>query len=48
VFSTALTHAVFFGAGRYSLVCFPALCALAGTISTEKSRCLSAPLPVEP
>ena len=27
--STIATHAVFFGAGRYSLVTFPALCALA-------------------
>jgi hypothetical protein len=28
---TALTHAVFFGAGRYSMVCYPLLAALAGT-----------------
>lgn len=34
VLLTALTHAVFFGAGRYSLVCFPALSALAGTVLT--------------
>jgi 4-amino-4-deoxy-L-arabinose transferase-like glycosyltransferase len=34
VFATAATHAVFFGAGRYSLVCFPALSALAGTALT--------------
>jgi hypothetical protein len=27
---TALTHAVFFGAGRYALVCLPALAALSG------------------
>jgi hypothetical protein len=32
VAATALTHAVFFGAGRYSLVVFPLLGALAGTI----------------
>jgi len=30
VAATALTHAVFFGAGRYSLLCFPLLSALAG------------------
>jgi 4-amino-4-deoxy-L-arabinose transferase-like glycosyltransferase len=29
---TALTHSVFFGAGRYSLVCAPLLAALAGTV----------------
>ena len=34
VFATALTHAAFFGSGRYSLVCFPALSALAGTVLT--------------
>lgn len=28
--ATALTHAVFFGAGRYALVCLPALSVLAG------------------
>jgi 4-amino-4-deoxy-L-arabinose transferase-like glycosyltransferase len=38
VFTTALTHAVFFGAGRYSLVCFPALAALAGTALTRKEQ----------
>jgi hypothetical protein len=38
VLATALTHAVFFGAGRYSLVCFPALSALAGTVLTRKNR----------
>jgi len=38
VFATALTHAVFFGAGRYSLVCFPALAALAGTALTRKEE----------
>jgi hypothetical protein len=36
VLVTALTHAVFFGAGRYSLVCFPALAALAGTALTAE------------
>jgi hypothetical protein len=36
VLMTALTHAVFFGAGRYSLVCFPALAALAGTALTRE------------
>jgi hypothetical protein len=29
VLTTALTHAIFFGAGRYALVCLPALAALA-------------------
>ena len=29
---TALTHVVFFGAGRYSLVCYPLLAALAGCV----------------
>ncbi|HVU05341.1 MAG TPA: glycosyltransferase family 39 protein [Polyangiaceae bacterium] len=38
VLGTALVHAVFFGAGRYSLVCFPALSALAGTVLTLGSR----------
>ena len=32
VLATAVIHAVFFGAGRYSLVCVPALAALAGTV----------------
>jgi hypothetical protein len=32
VTSTALTHAVFFGAGRYSLVCLPALAVLSGVV----------------
>jgi 4-amino-4-deoxy-L-arabinose transferase-like glycosyltransferase len=36
VFATALTHAVFFGAGRYSLVCFPALSALSGLIRANR------------
>jgi hypothetical protein len=36
VSGTALTHAVFFGAGRYSLVCFPAIAALAGTVLTRR------------
>jgi len=31
VAATALTHAVFFGAGRYALVCLPALGVLAGS-----------------
>jgi hypothetical protein len=31
---TIVTHAVFFGAGRYSLVCFPVLSALAGAVLT--------------
>jgi 4-amino-4-deoxy-L-arabinose transferase-like glycosyltransferase len=30
--TTALTHAVFFGAGRYSLVCFALMAALAGSV----------------
>jgi hypothetical protein len=37
VLGTALVHAAFFGAGRYSLVCFPALAALAGTALTGES-----------
>jgi len=36
VAATALTHAAFFGAGRYSLVCFPAIAALAGTVLTRR------------
>jgi hypothetical protein len=36
--ATAVTHAVFFGAGRYSLVCYPALAALAGAALTSKRR----------
>lgn len=31
VFATALTHAIFFGASRYALVCLPPLAALAGS-----------------
>jgi hypothetical protein len=38
VFATALTHAAFFGAGRYSLVCFPALAAIAGSALTRKEQ----------
>jgi len=30
VLATAFTHAVFFGASRYALVCLPALAALGG------------------
>jgi hypothetical protein len=36
VFATALTHAIFFGAGRYSLLCFPLLASLAGCIFPRK------------
>ncbi|HEV8550318.1 MAG TPA: hypothetical protein VGQ57_14840 [Polyangiaceae bacterium] len=32
VFATAVTHALFFGAGRYSLVCLPALSVLPGLL----------------
>jgi 4-amino-4-deoxy-L-arabinose transferase-like glycosyltransferase len=32
VLATALTHAIFFGASRYALVCLPALAALAGSV----------------
>jgi hypothetical protein len=32
VATTALTHVVFFGAGRYALVCLPALGALSGLL----------------
>jgi hypothetical protein len=38
VFSTMLTHAVFFGAGRYSLVCLPALGVLAGARARATER----------
>ncbi len=31
VLATALAHAVFFGAGRYSMICFPMIGALAGS-----------------
>lgn len=34
---TALTHALFFGAGRYSLVCYPLLAALAGASLTPSA-----------
>ena len=36
--TTALTHAVFFGAGRYSLVCYAILAALAGTVLVSPTR----------
>jgi len=32
VLATALTHAIFFGASRYALVCLPPLAALAGSL----------------
>jgi hypothetical protein len=38
LFSTIFAHGVFFGAGRYSLVCFPALAALAGTVLTPEGK----------
>lgn len=38
VAATALVHAVFFGAGRYSLVCMPLMAALAGTVVTLQLR----------
>jgi hypothetical protein len=38
VLLTALTHAAFFGAGRYSLVCFPVLAALAGSALTGEEE----------
>ncbi|HEY3497589.1 MAG TPA: hypothetical protein VGK73_22985, partial [Polyangiaceae bacterium] len=37
VFATAVTHAVFFGASRYALVCLPALAALAGTLRPARA-----------
>lgn len=37
VATTALTHAVFFGAGRYALVCVPSLATLAGLLFPEKA-----------
>jgi len=36
--ATLLTHAVFFGAGRYSLVVFPLVAALAGLAFAERER----------
>jgi hypothetical protein len=36
VFATALTHAIFFGASRYALVCLPPLAALAGSFWTAR------------
>jgi hypothetical protein len=36
--TTALTHAVFFGAGRYALVCLPALAVLAGSVGSRWHR----------
>jgi hypothetical protein len=36
VFATALTHAVFFGAGRYSMPCFPLIASLAGTLRPSR------------
>lgn len=47
VFSTATSHAVFFGAGRYSVVGFAVLSALAGTLLTRGSRAGDTPLPKE-
>jgi hypothetical protein len=35
VASSALTHAVFFGAGRYALVCLPSLAAVTGLLFTR-------------
>ena len=37
VLATALTHAMFFGASRYALVCLPALAALAGTLRPARA-----------
>jgi 4-amino-4-deoxy-L-arabinose transferase-like glycosyltransferase len=34
--ATAFAHAIFFGAGRYSVVCFPLLAGLAGCVLTAK------------
>ena len=38
VLGTMLTHAVFFGAGRYSLVCLPAVAVLAGARARATER----------
>lgn len=38
VLTTAVTHAVFFGASRYALVCLPALAALAGSALVASAR----------
>ncbi len=40
--ATVATHAVFFGAGRYSLVVFPLVCALAGPVIAAPRRALRA------
>lgn len=37
VFTTALTHAAFFGAGRYAVVCFTATAALAGLLGRGRA-----------
>jgi hypothetical protein len=36
--ATALTHAVFFGAGRYAMVCYPLLGLLAGLAFDSPGR----------
>jgi hypothetical protein len=43
VLATALTHVLFFGAGRYSLVCFPLIAALAGTVLRDPNRAFDSP-----
>jgi hypothetical protein len=44
VATTGLTHAVFFGAGRYSLVCFAVLAALAGAVLPAGRAAFDSPL----
>ncbi len=39
VASVALTHSVFFGAGRYGLVAAPLVAAVAGIVANARSRC---------
>jgi 4-amino-4-deoxy-L-arabinose transferase-like glycosyltransferase len=48
VFATALTHAIFFGAGRYSLLCFPLLASLAGCAFPRKKSPVLAEAQGEP
>jgi hypothetical protein len=43
--ATGLSHAVFFGAGRYSLVVFPFVTALAGGLLTAGDRPGDTPAP---
>jgi hypothetical protein len=48
VAATVATHAAFFGAGRYSLVVFPLVCAVAGPVLAAPRRALRALAPSRP